>query len=1307
MSKTTHYFYYDNFCEDLDEMLDLNYTNSNIDVLKSISTSNLAVSNDAVIQNLDVYKVDVEANITASNADFFKLNARSNLYWGCNSLYDPYPNDPTDWDDLIPFQGDYEGMIDQSWLRKPLSAKDVLTDLWNLAEAGIDIAEAIADLSGFLDPAQTVIPQALLDALDEALSGGNEDGSPDSNSVYCSWSNLRNKPIAVSGLDIGMKGDLYIDESKSLYSINSGYITKSGRDNLTITSTSIRDKLIDIGTKDFFPNKLIFGGNSNLYLDSNTIKLGSNIYFNSSNTEFKIQDWNFTSNTVSCSNQNTYWRNRMYFSSNISAPLVNTDEVVSTLYGTVAFNSNYLNLKYQDNPTLPEQRQTSYIYQSPSTLEFKTKDSTFNYGSLAPQITQMSINSNGCLYVSSNILTNNQLTLRCASNDYIDYSEGQLRMEAEALRFYNVKNGTERIIASVNSNGLFLIDRSSVMGKTEYITDPFLETTYSNFPRLDITLENGLIFGSGISSNQWLANPNIDYFKLTRNAELISWASDCNQHYMTINSNAEIVKGTLKVDKWGGIKTAGCNFLLSNGTLQRGVMNYYSSGNIENTSTSNMLYTSSNDTISCSKIGIGISTPNKDFQIQSASNECGMRIQSGTAGNQCQLYMTGKDGVQSSIGFYNKPLKIGRVTNGDDITGTIQNTMVFAVNDNIGINKLTPSYNLDIAGSFNACNIYENGTLLTDKYTSKSNYNTLSNYTYNLTLSNTFTTSNIYTSNITSGEANISGTILGASGLAFAGAAGTYLLNQNGQLSSVLQDSLTTGSKISIDPSTGLCYATFGNFASGAKFGAASIYLSNNQVIFTSNTTSNMVLGSNSLTMYNNQPFTISNANLNVTNCNILEGNVLLSTKYAPSNTLSNYVLTSAANTQYAPSNTLSNYVLTLAANTNYVLSNTLSNYALTSAANTNYAPSNTLSNYVLTSTANTNYAPSNTLSNYVLTSAANTNYAQSNTLNNYVLTSAANTNYAQSNTLSNYGLKTQTDFTSNSLSNVLRNPTNSTIVNSTSPSGVYNGLVINNSNINYGSGAAVVLQTGGNWSAKVYEDCQGTGNHFKVDLTHGNTAYSNALDLVNSSGAVTGTIGNLAVGDYGYGSTDWYGISHCNVSAQAGKYAVLQSSTGQTLINTASNTTLELRSDNTPIAQFTSLNGWGVGASISGTYGYLSQGCGTMVKASQWKLVSGSSGVYYADIRVYQDLFPYSNYYHNCWTGDISVYFSEGLNGVRSGIARLYVTNVYPNNLEVYSKDIDNRSCTISLVGVVSSTTIRLQCNYLMSYSFYFQGAV
>jgi hypothetical protein len=174
----------------------------------------------------------------------------------------------------------------------------------------------------------------------------------------------------------------------------------------------------------------------------------------------------------------------------------------------------------------------------------------------------------------------------------------------------------------------------------------------------------------------------------------------------------------------------------------------------------------------------------------------------------------------------------------------------------------------------------------------------------------------------------------------------------------------------------------------------------------------------------------------------IYEGGTLLSSKYAPSNTLSNYTLTSVANVNYAPSNALSNYALTSVANVNYAPSNTLSNYGLktqtdwTSNALSNYSVSTALSNYGLktqtdwTSNALSNFSVSTTLSNYGLrtqtdwTSNALSNYSFTTTLSNYGLktqtdwTSNALSNFSVSTTLSNYGLKSQTDWTSNALSN-------------------------------------------------------------------------------------------------------------------------------------------------------------------------------------------------------------------------------------------------------------------------------------------------
>ena len=1113
-----------NFYPDITDNSNLHHVGINttnpaydLDVNGNTQTTNLIVNgliqssnilNTGVIQTDDI----IASNILTCNVDtrllhIYSSNLSSNvalsnfhhLMWmNGYTMSEPFPNTGNldiDWW----FNTERSNApIHPSWIQDD---GNILSDLWSAAELGIDTLEILTEMGQFFDPAQSTIPANLANALADALSGGNDDPtSTDSNSVYVSWSNLIDKPIAIDNSLVGLKGDIYLDEARSIYSLNSAFLTPQGRNNLKVISTVGRDKLIDIGTKDFFPNSVVWGN--------------SNIWLNASNTDFKIQNWNFSASSITCTNQNTYYQNRIYFSSNVSALAVNTNQVFSDSNGYLWWQASNVQLKFQDTSSaIPEQYQSSFLTQSASVLNFKTKDSTFNYGSSnAPQITQLSIDSNGCLYVASNILTNNQLTLRCASNDVFNvYQEGQVRMEANAFRFYNQSNynnsNYERVIFSVNSNGLFLIDRSSVFGKYEYLTDPFLLTTYSNFPRLDVTLQSGLVFGSGLSSNIYLANCNVDFFTATRFGEIYTFASDCNQSYLTINSNAEIQKGTLRIDKWGGIKSAGSNLCLSNGTFVRSNVSYFPNGNITNTTSGNLLYNASNETLSCKYLGIGLSNPNKDFQIYSVSNECGVRIQSGAGVNQSQLYITGKDNNQSSIGFYNKPLIMGRLTNGNDVSGSTLKTMVFAINDNIGINKLTPSYNLDIAGSFNACNIYENSNLLTDKYASKSNFTSLSNYTYNLTLSNTFTTCNIVAN-----EVNAGGSILGAAGLAFAGAGGVgtaYLLNQQGQLSSILQDALTTGSKISIDPTTGLCYASFGNFANGAKFGSASIYLSNNQILFTSNTTSNMVLGSNSLMVYNGLPFTITSdvnviGNISLSNNQVLEFGKNVAGKEVSAGKIAYQVFTSnSLDIVGAGSN---------AGSRNIQLFDNLNVYSKISESNvllsTKYAPSNTLSNYVLTATGNSQYAPSN---------------------NPYLL-----------------------------------NPSSQTMVVNASPGGVLTGMLVNNSNINFGSGAGITLQTGGNWGAKLYEDAEGDGNYFKIDLTHATSAYSNAFYVKNNSGSITGQIGKMSVSDFGLGSS-YIGISHCNIG-NSNNYGFLQSSSGSTFINAPTGQAVKICVNNTPI---------------------------------------------------------------------------------------------------------------------------------------------
>ena len=333
-----------------------------------------------------------------------------------------------------------------------------------------------------------------------------------------------------------------------------------------------------------------------------------------------------------------------------------------------------------------------------------------------------------------------------------------------------------------------------------------------------------------------------------------------------------------------------------------------------------------------------------------------------------------------------------------------------------------------------------------------------------------------------------------AVGFGFFGAAGAYLLNQQGQLNSILTDSITSGSRISIDPVTGLLHATFGDFAYSRLSGPYSMYASNSMLIYTSGTTSNMVLGSNDLTVYNGLPFTISNANLLIPNCNIGIG---------VSSPQKNLHIQSTTNEcglrcQSGTGATQTHVYMSAKDSNNSILAYYNSPLIIGRTINGSSLYNNTQNTIVLTTTDQVGVGKSNPA--YKLD--VSTTFNASNIYENGTLLTSK---YTLSNTMSNFGLKTQTDYTSNSLSNVLRNPTSSTLVCDASPGGVYQGLVINNSNINYASGAGVVLMTGGNWASKIYELCSSTGNYLNCDLTSGsNATYCNCFYGRNLNGVCT-----------------------------------------------------------------------------------------------------------------------------------------------------------------------------------------------------------
>jgi hypothetical protein len=104
---------------------------------------------------------------------------------------------------------------------------------------------------------------------------------------------------------------------------------------------------------------------------------------------------------------------------------------------------------------------------------------------------------------------------------------------------------------------MFLLQRNAIFGKNE--------NAFNNFTRLEQSLENGLIWGRGLSNN---FGTYADLFQFKQNGELLTadYTGTLKRH---INSNAEIHKGATVIDNDGNIKTNGSNLILASGTIQR------------------------------------------------------------------------------------------------------------------------------------------------------------------------------------------------------------------------------------------------------------------------------------------------------------------------------------------------------------------------------------------------------------------------------------------------------------------------------------------------------------------------------------------------------------------------------------------------------------------------------------------------------------------------------------------------------------------------------------------------------------------
>jgi hypothetical protein len=465
-------------------------------VAEYLGSSNIFVSN----------MIDTKDIIATRLAQAKTLNAGSDIQVSGYSLQNPCPYDHDMFH--IPFTEE-QGWIDITWLKTPVSAGSILSDLFTVGSTIADFGGLLKDVYDLLNAnnAESLAQQALRDAMEEALNGMDSNGTS-SNKIVVSWSNLKNVPIAAKNNDIGVRGDMIVADAQSLKVIGANQFSRVSALNNMQMDLANPTTILNFGTKEAWLKGL---------------NIGSNVWINNSNKSFRLQDWSFGSNSISNYSSNINLINDTNISGNLTITSSNLNYSSNLLTSQITNGSNY-----------------SLLTQSNNKLMFNINTT--------PVLT---IDSN-TLYVSSNISMSAPATIRGYTSPTIDdpYREGILRLHPDNMRFLSMSNtygsNIENIWLSITSNGLFIPNKCSIYGKQEYYSqfDPY---TYSNktklnFPRVDIN-NYGLVYGLGLSNNT-LASSN-DLFRISPQSELYTTNMNTVIPVMHFNSNADFVKGNL------------------------------------------------------------------------------------------------------------------------------------------------------------------------------------------------------------------------------------------------------------------------------------------------------------------------------------------------------------------------------------------------------------------------------------------------------------------------------------------------------------------------------------------------------------------------------------------------------------------------------------------------------------------------------------------------------------------------------------------------------------------------------------------
>jgi hypothetical protein len=609
---TPNYWLKDTFVEDLEALTTIDKRNKFIGLQNKTPSclldangmikgtdffaANNVMAGSNVIAQHNVFACNIEScNVTATEVMGSKVIAvGSNIYINGFSLHEPCPNDNNAWLDLLPFQNDDVGFIHESWIIKPRTAASVLSDLWDIADGIIDWADRLKTLYDLFVP-----------SIDPEL--------PDN--PYWDWEWIKDRPIASKGEHIGFNDDIFIsDEAKLKVCPESKFMTNELTgildfnfivDNLPVDPSG--DTIIDFGTRVATFSNLQLSNIKPSFIEGVThpdpnppITIGTDGIITTKDYPFSIGNISFIDSNIPqnavmgvpvddivksyiwTTDSNLQVNGVTLCNDDMQESMIEADKVWTSRVckqdgkgSSLAFYGYETWLKQQNTaPNNPQDWRMSILALKDNEIRYETYPSyNENQGYVNPTV-QWKVDSNGSMFCKSNLQMLSPATIistQAATMD-LNAGDGLLSLAPDTFRYvqrsYVGGFPVDKINFSFNSNGLFLLQNNKVFGKTETFFDAeALETVTSKFSRLEMSLQDGMRYGSGVA--QSAMDNDYDVFKVSRKGEISTfnkstgllqkvvdkdstWVAPIKYGAFTLSNDA-LYMGKLKISASGGV----------------------------------------------------------------------------------------------------------------------------------------------------------------------------------------------------------------------------------------------------------------------------------------------------------------------------------------------------------------------------------------------------------------------------------------------------------------------------------------------------------------------------------------------------------------------------------------------------------------------------------------------------------------------------------------------------------------------------------------------------------------------------------